>query len=264
MIGLICVDVDGTLVGASGVVGAEVWFGARVARDRGVRLAICSGRPAFGATREYAERLDPTGWHMFQNGASVVHLPAGVTRSHAIPPALVAALIERSRAADRLLELYTDTEYAVELDRPRARRHAGLLGVPYRPRALDSLDGTVVRAQWLVPRDEYAALLAEPHDGLTLSHSLSPVMPDTSFVNLTVAGTDKASAIRQVAEEYGVPLEQVMMVGDSANDLSAMQLVGASVAMGNAEDEVRAVARHQVSEVDEGGLAEAFALALAL
>ena len=264
MIELICIDVDGTLVGASGEVSAAVWRAVSVARLRGVRLAICSGRPAFGVTRGYAERLDPNAWHVFQNGASVVHLPDGETRSRTIPPTIVTTLIDRSRALQRPLELYTDTDYTVEVDLPRTRRHADLLGVPFARRDMHFLRGPVVRAQWLVSHEESDALLAEPHDGLMLSHSRSPVMPDTSFVNLTPAGVDKASAVRLVAEGYDIPLEHVMMVGDSANDVSAMRVVGAPVAMGNAEAEVHAIAKYEVAHVDRDGLAEAIALALTL
>jgi hydroxymethylpyrimidine pyrophosphatase-like HAD family hydrolase len=89
-------------------------------------------------------------------------------------------------------------------------------------------------------------------------------MPDTSFLNVTLAGVDKAFAVRRVAEAYAIPLERVMMVGDGANDVTAMRVAGISVAMGNAEPEVRAVATHEVAHVDHGGLAEAFALALTL
>jgi hydroxymethylpyrimidine pyrophosphatase-like HAD family hydrolase len=118
----------------------------------------------------------------------------------------------------------------------------------------------VVRALWIVSHDEADRVLAEPHDGLTLSHSLSPVIPDASFINVTPEGVDKAFAVRIVAEANGVPLDRVMMVGDSANDLSTMRIVGMPVAMGNAEPAVRDLATTHVATVDEDGLAEALAL----
>jgi Cof subfamily protein (haloacid dehalogenase superfamily) len=262
MIDLICIDVDGTLVGRSGEVAASSWEAAARVRARGIRLAICSGRPAFGLARGFAERLDGRGWHVFQNGASVVRLPDGVTRSHALPADALASLVSRAREAGRALELYADTEYAVELDVPRTREHAQLLGVRWAPRDLLSLHGPVVRGQWLVSHDEADAVMAEPHEGLTLSHSRSPVMSDTSFINITRKGVDKALAVRAVAAEYGIPLDRVMMVGDGANDVTAMQVVGVAVAMGNAEAVAKAAAHHEVSDVDRGGLAEALALTL--
>lgn len=265
MIRLVCIDVDGTLVGANGTVHPSVWRAAERARAAGIRLAICSGRPAFGVAREYAERLDRDGWHGFQNGASVIHLPTGNSRSVHIAPETVAMLVLRARANGdaRLLELYTDNEYAFESTSPRARAHAALLGVPFHPRPLDSLAGPIVRAQWLLSHAEAAVVAGEPHPGLEVSPSTSPVMPGTEFVSMTLAGVDKATAVRALAAEYDLPLGQVMFVGDGRNDASAMEIVGAPVAMANAEPEARAVARQFVGHVDDGGLADALDFAAA-
>lgn len=263
MVRLICIDVDGTLVGSSGGVLPEVWAAAARARAAGIRLAICSGRPAFGATREYAACLDADGWHVFQNGASVVHLATGESRSTPLPPETVAMLVARARTRGRVLELYTDSEYAVESDSDRARRHAGLLGVPFELRRFASLHDTVVRGQWLVAPSDLDAVMAEAHPGLNVSPSTSPVMPDTVFVNLTRAGVDKASAVRAVAEVYGYPLGEVMVVGDGHNDATAMAAVGYPVAMANADEAARAAARIHVGHVDANGLVEAIDLAIA-
>jgi Cof subfamily protein (haloacid dehalogenase superfamily) len=261
MLRLICVDVDGTLVGTSGTVLPEVWAAADRAKARGIRLAVCSGRPVFGHTRDLAARLDAEGWHVFQNGASVVHLSTGQSLSASLPPAAVEVLVERSRSSGRLLELYTDSDYAVEKDDPEAREHARLLGVPFAPRPFEALQGSVVRAQWLLTKDQVHATLNEPHDGLELVHSTAPLMPRTTFVMFTPIGISKASGVRAVAAHYGVPLSDVMVVGDGHNDIQAMQAVGFPVAMGNAAPEVRDAARLQVGHVDAGGLAEALDLA---
>lgn len=264
MIELVCVDVDGTLIGSSGDVLPAVWQAVDGARATGARLVICSGRPAFGLTRALAERLDPGGWHVFQNGASIVHLPSGRSRSGCIPPGAVAHLVRRARETGRILELYADTDYTVESTHERAVRHAGLLGVPFVARELLSLDAPVVRAQWLLSHAEEPAVLAEDHAGLALAPSTSPVMPDTAFVSITAPGLSKATAVRAVAEEYGIPLERVMMVGDGANDVEVMRIVGHPVAMGNAEPEIVTLARHHVAHVDRGGLVEALVLAATL
>src|SRR5690349_4289843 len=199
MIRLICVDVDGTLVGTSGTVHPDVWEAVARAREQGIRLAICSGRPAFGFTRSLAERLDPNGWHVFQNGASIVKLPTGETRSRAMPQDALDWLIAHGRRERRILELYTDHEYGVELDTERSRRHAQLLGVPFAQRDLPSMRGPIVRAQWIVPIEQVDAVITETHPAVLYSPSTAPLMPDTGFINITPAGIDKASAVRQVA-----------------------------------------------------------------
>lgn len=258
---LVCIDVDGTLVGSGGVVHPRVWDAVDRARAAGLRLALCSGRPGFGVAREYAERLDADGWHSFQNGASVLNLASGASHSVALSNEVVDMLLERASRFGRVLELYTDSAYAVEQDTPRVRTHAALLGVPFAPRSFASLPRPYVRAQWLLARDVADSVIAEPHPGLELSPSTSPVMQDTVFVNMTPAGVTKATAVRAIALSYGIALEQVMFVGDGDNDVPALRIVGYPVAMANAERAALSAATTVVGHVDDGGLADALTLA---
>jgi Cof subfamily protein (haloacid dehalogenase superfamily) len=262
MIQLVFTDVDGTLVGSSGTVLPAIWTAAERARAAGIHMAVCSGRPGFGGTLGYAERLDPEGWHVFQNGASVLHLATGESMSTPIAPDSVRALVARARAIGRILELYTDSAYAVESTAPRAREHAGLLGLPFIPRPFESLEGTIVRAQWLVSVEDEAETLADPTGGLERSSSTSPVMPNTSFINMTAPGIDKAHAVRAIAARMHIALDDVMFVGDGNNDIAAMRAVGHPVAMANGEATVRSIARNVVGHVDDSGLADALAIAI--
>jgi hypothetical protein len=69
--------------------------------------------------------------------------------------------------------------------------------------------------------------------------------------------------MRSIADEYGVPLQNVMYAGDAGNDLSALRIVGCPIAMGNADPAVKAAAKHTVDLVDRGGLAQALEMAIA-
>src|SRR3954466_4986054 len=113
---MIGIDVDGTLVGSSGEVSPRVWQMAERVRSAGIRMVLCSGRPAFGVALEYARRLDPKGWHVFQNGASVVNFGNQQSRSVSLPGQTVKQLIERARKSGDALELYSDRDYVTESD----------------------------------------------------------------------------------------------------------------------------------------------------
>ena len=285
---LIGIDVDGTLVGTGGFIHPSVWEAAKRACERGIHLALCSGRPAFGLALEYARRLEAGGWHIFQNGASIVNLattgspplgipslaPAGDSLAHRsvaarsrsvpIPVPWVKTVIEQARQNHETLELYSDTTYVVESTSDWAREHADLLGVAFEPRPFESLTQPIVRAQWLLSRTLAKEFTATPHPGLEVAQSTSPLMPDTQFVGLTHEGVTKGSAMRSIAEEYGVALQDVMYVGDAGNDLSALRIVGHPIAMGNADPAVIEAAKHTVEHVDRGGLAQALEMAINL
>jgi hydroxymethylpyrimidine pyrophosphatase-like HAD family hydrolase len=227
-----------------------------------MHLAVSSGRPCFGVTRELARRIDPGGWHSFQNGASVVNIASERSLSTPLGERTVDMLVRRARETGRLLELYSDESYAFVGHSERSREHAALLGVPFEPRTIDSLRGPIVRALWLRPHDDVPEVLAEPHPGLEISRSTSPMMPDTCFVNLTREGVDKGTALRAMVSEYDIALDEVMYVGDGHNDVVAMRLVGCPVAMGNADQDAKEAAVRTVAHVDHGGLVEALDLAL--
>jgi Cof subfamily protein (haloacid dehalogenase superfamily) len=260
LIRLIGIDVDGTLVGSSGIVPEFVWEAAERARAAGIHLALCSGRPAFGIAVEYARRLDADGWHMFQNGASVVHLATKQSRSTPLPQERVQELIAQAREWQKVLELYSDGAYVVESDSAWASEHAELLGLPFKAQRFETLTPPVVRAQWLLSAAD-AEHVHAPSD-LEVAHSTSPLMPGVQFVGITKQGVSKGNAIRDVAAEYRVDLRDVMYVGDSGNDLSALRIVGHPVAMANADPAVIAASSYTTGHVEEGGLAQALELAL--
>ena len=263
MIRLVGIDVDGTLLGASGEVKPHVWEAVEVARANGIRLTLCSGRPAFGVTLEYARRLDAEGWHAFQNGASILHLTTGESRSASLPPEWVKSLIAEARARGNVLELYNDTEWVTESTAAWAQDHARLLGVELEPRPFESLEGPIVRAQWLLSSAQAKQIMSAPYPGLEMAQSTSPLMPDTQFVGMTHEGVNKASALRTIAGQYGIALQDVMYIGDSGNDLSALRVVGHPVAMGNADPAVIEAAERTVGHADEGGVAQALRWAIA-
>ena len=263
MIGLVGIDVDGTLVGKSGEVDPRVWESAELACAKGIRLALCSGRPAFGRAVGYARRLDRDGWHAFQNGASIVHLQTGQSRSTPLSAGAVQAFIAEARGSGHVLELYSDRDWVEESAATWAVEHAALLGVKFEPRPFESLDGPVVRAQWLLTSDQAAAVMSRPHPGLEGAQSTSPLMPGTQFVGFTHEGVSKASAMRTIAAQYGIAMRDVMYVGDSGNDISALRVVGHPIAMGNSDPEVIKVAGRTVAHVDQAGVAEALRIAIA-
>lgn len=260
MIALIGIDVDGTLVGSSGQVPDLIWELAAQARAAGIHLALCSGRPAFGLAAEYARRLDDDGWHIFQNGASVVNLATHESRSTPLPEGSVRGLISHARESGQVLELYGDDEYVVESESAWAKEHAELLGLPFNPQPYETLSPPLVRAQWLVSPDDAKRMVAPPD--LEMAESTSPLMREVRFIGLTRQGVSKGTAMREIAAAYRVDMRDVMYIGDSGNDLSALRVVGHPIAMGNADPEVIQAAQRTVGQVDDAGLADALRLAI--
>jgi Cof subfamily protein (haloacid dehalogenase superfamily) len=65
------------------------------------------------------------------------------------------------------------------------------------------------------------------------THLLEAINPEYS----------KGHAVRYLAKKYGIPLERVITIGDSTNDISLLQGEWHGVAVGDGRDELKAVAK---------------------
>jgi Cof subfamily protein (haloacid dehalogenase superfamily) len=261
---LVCLDVDGTLVGSSGQPTDEVWAAADEARTAGLHLAICTARLGAGTAWKWAVRLDPDGWHQFQTGASLMHTGSGQSSSTPLPADAAQSCENVAAKNGWVFECYADTDYIVDSGHPVATTHAALLGIPYVRRGLSELIGTPLRTQLIVSDADLDAAMSAVPTGCMASSATSPMIPGYNFVSITATGVTKASGVTAIAALIGCDLAEVMMVGDGQNDVSAMQVVGHPVAMGNAHLEAVAVALHHVADVDNDGAADALRLAIAL
>lgn len=73
-------------------------------------------------------------------------------------------------------------------------------------------------------------------------------------VDVLPAGGSKAHGIAKITEKLGFPQERQYAFGDGLNDVEMLKQIYNSVAMGNAEPEAKAVARHITKSVDENGI----------
>ena len=76
-------------------------------------------------------------------------------------------------------------------------------------------------------------------------------------VDFTRWGVDKAAGTRRLAQMIGVDVRDMVAAGDSYNDLPLLQLCGLSIAMGDAPQELKAVADYVAPPAEEDGLAVA-------
>ena len=76
------------------------------------------------------------------------------------------------------------------------------------------------------------------------------------FIEFVAPGVSKGRAVRWFARRSGVPLEQVLAIGDQHNDTSMLAIVGHGVAMPSAPDDVRAASRYVAPGVEEEGAAQ--------
>ena len=75
-------------------------------------------------------------------------------------------------------------------------------------------------------------------------------------LELNIASAHKGNALKRFAEHLGLTLANCMAFGDGMNDFTMVEAAGLGVAMANAEDEVKRVAKDVTLSNDEDGVAK--------
>jgi Cof subfamily protein (haloacid dehalogenase superfamily) len=98
--------------------------------------------------------------------------------------------------------------------------------------------------------------MAKAAEGLAISFAHS-VFVGVDYAEIWPIGLHKGTAVEAVAKLHGIELDEVLAIGDGGNDSEMLAHVGFGVAMGNANDQVKAHANAVTDTVSNDGLAKA-------
>lgn len=74
---------------------------------------------------------------------------------------------------------------------------------------------------------------------------------------ISIKGITKATGLKQITNYLNIPIEDIIAIGDSLNDLDILQEAGLSICMGNGADECKKTADFVTKDVSDDGLAYA-------
>jgi hydroxymethylpyrimidine pyrophosphatase-like HAD family hydrolase len=77
----------------------------------------------------------------------------------------------------------------------------------------------------------------------------------TSWLDITPDGVNKATALERLRVRLGIDLADTVAVGDGSNDVDMLRWAGRGIAMGQADDAVKAAADEVTAPVWEDGAA---------
>jgi Cof subfamily protein (haloacid dehalogenase superfamily) len=78
-----------------------------------------------------------------------------------------------------------------------------------------------------------------------------------TFADIVARGVDKSTGLEKIGAYFGLSAAEMMAIGDGGNDISMLKYAGTSVAMGNADEEVKRAAGYVTTSVDDDGIGNA-------
>jgi len=255
---LLALDLDGTLVEPRKPVRAAVIAAVKRAIAAGIRATIVTGRMYVGA-KPFAEVLDLDGPIVCYQGAVIADARTGrFEREVPLPFPVAKQIYDVAKASGYHMQFYRDDRFYVENDNAYAQLYARTSGtepvvVPSLLEAFAGHDSTKVNIVTDAAKAPEAFALMQRAVGDVAYVTRS----NPEFVEMLDPRVDKGVALRIVAERLGVPMDRVLAIGDSYNDLPFLRVAGFAIAMGSAPDELKAEADAIVGDVEHDGVAEA-------
>jgi Cof subfamily protein (haloacid dehalogenase superfamily) len=253
----VVLDVDGTSVGKHEEPTAAFVEACRAVQDRGATLSFATGRPPAGVDVVRA-RTGSRGAEVVHNGALV--LQDGAQIGGWAMPATAAARIARWALEHGVYaEFAVGSDFLVsdvrEVARPAWDEIAGGPDGAVADVDLTQAETYKITIYAFAPEQGPAAVALGAELGLHVDPSTAPVFPGVNILNLTAAGISKGRGVEWAARRAGIPARELLVVGDSGNDVSMFGVAGTAVAMGQASAEVKAAAHLVTEPFDDDGCA---------
>lgn len=240
---LIAMDLDGTLLDDAKKISERTVSALCCLPQQDVKLVLASARPPRSVRQIYSQlKLDTL--QINYNGALIWDEPRSQALFHCpLPGALVAEITEVAR------DWFDDVIVSCEvLDRWFTDRedntHTTETGRLFKPDVIAPLE------EFISNDTTKLMLLADPKTILQLEAILYKsfgdrviiLQTDDNLLQIMSPDAGKSTALQWVADYYGIPMRQVMAIGDAPNDIGMLQAAGVAVAMDNARPAVKEVA----------------------
>lgn len=267
----IALDIDGTLTNDEKVITPRTREALLAAQRSGIRLILSSGRPVQGLRAIAAELdlQDNGGLLVAFNGAHVVDAQTDeVLFDHPVEVETMRALVEHLRAFDVIPWIVEGRELFVE----RGERHL----ITYRDAPFDIVEYERSACDLVIHEvDDLLDVCARPQDKLLtasepeylqrhwramrepFADSLSGMFTADFYFEFMAPGINKGNALAGALPKLGIDASEVVAFGDGENDISMIEWAGTGVAMGNADEPVKAVASMVTASNNEDGIARA-------
>lgn len=254
---LLALDLDDTLLNRELKISPQDFQAIMAAKDAGVKVAIATGR-MYRSALPYAVELDLELPLVTYHGALVKEMNNGQTISHqAVPLELALEIAQESESLGYHLNAYINDEVLVKEVTPEGLYYERIANVPMR--AVGSLTKALKSGPTkllLINQEEKLVPLLEKWQA-KFADQLFITKSKPKFLEITAAGVHKGYGVELVASSLGISSKEVMVVGDSFNDIAMFEFAGISVAMGNSKEQVQAKAHYVTDTNQNSGVAKA-------
>lgn len=258
---MLAVDMDGTLLNSNRTISKVNKEAIKKAMEKDVKVVITSGRALIGLVNFLNEvHLTGENQYLIANNGGTIYRASDFE----------CIAYKGLRGRDLVKAYALSKEFGLNMI---AYTHEGAIAAEENEFTRFEIEygGNPVKIidfnSDIYDEDEITKILFSQSEELLAKTSLE--IPEEFFNEYNVVKTmpivlevmnkdcNKGYAVKVLADKLGIKKEEIICIGDQANDIEMLTYAGIGIAMGNAIDEVKAVAQYVTSDNDNDGVAKA-------
>ena len=272
MIHLLASDLDGTIVYNNEITTMDL-EAVKKLKQIDIQFVVCTGK-TYAMTKDICQQLEPT-YGIFGNGTQIMNIQTGkeIIRN-TITNAQVMACLKIAEKYHLHIHIYTDHKIiAQESLNYMAYRNSILYKDQIEFEIVDSIENYIKEQNPNILK----LILSGEKELLKVKNEIESkekvtairikkcgqyidkvVGKEYEYLDIVPKHITKYQALMQLSIYLGIPMEQIMAIGDNINDIEMIKHAGIGVAIGGSYKRVQNVASYVTKNtVKTGGFAEA-------
>jgi len=252
---LVATDIDGTILKHDFKFNQEVKDCIKKLTDSGVKVILVTGR-MHSATDFIAEELGlDTPIVSYQGG--LIKCKGETLYERNLDPKIAKKIIHWAKENNVHINLYMDDQLFVEKDDEVIRRYTGERSAGFIVKSFEEIELHRINKILAIDFVNHE-LVTEWKDYLSDAFKDAYIVKSTPyFCEISHPDAKKSSAVDFLRDFYGFKKEEILTIGDQNNDIELLKAGGIKVAMGNATEELKAVADYVTDTVCNNGFVRA-------
>lgn len=223
-------------------------------KAKGIIPAIATGRTLGAFPKAILPLMNSAGFELFvtTNGQYNVYQGKEISK-YALTTERIERILEKLNALQIEYGFVTPDEIAVSKNTAEVEKSLRPIKEDYVVDPHYYLDHCVLQLLAFFPQERTQEVI---NSGV-LEDDLKEVRWHKYSVDLLKKEHSKALGIQDVLQHFNIPMESAMAFGDGLNDLEMLSTVGYGVAMGNGEEELKALADYVTLPIEQDGILDA-------
>ena len=242
---MVACDLDGTLLGTGGSLSEENVKAISELNKKGVYFVPCTGR-TLSAVKTFISNPDIR-YIIYSTGAGILDDHGEIIIKNMLFYESKEKLLDIMSSYDLFLYIHADGNCYID-NRQKGRGIEYALSLPFSNAvdnyAIDDFERSFMKMDvenvYVFFKNE--ADREKLRNDLLSVGEIAVLEQSSNDFEIFNSKADKGRAIKQLADILGIDISEVISIGDSANDISALKAAGLGIAVSNGNDRVKDVA----------------------